>query len=325
MFNQSQKILLALLLVQIALISWVYWPQTEDNSLGSSFFADSYLSQVERIEIENKTGERLSLVQDSELGNWTHAPSGYLLTAEVVETLLANLGGVTMDRLVTQTSASHSRLGVAESQFESKISLWADGVRQELLVGTAPNSRTIHVRLPNNDEVWLTDRLTQTDVDIDLRNWLNTLYYSVERKDVAGLIIDTGDERLEFFQIQPAGTDSDGNSTAPIWGLKDSPADANLDQAAFGTLLSRATSMRFTEPLGTEADPRYQLESPVAQITILLENGERNLTVGAFDPETNSYVVASDFNMIVRIASSSLQDLIEANREGLVSASSSEN
>ncbi len=325
MISRAQKILIAILLLQIALIGWVYWPENDPVGAGVRLMSDTDFGRVTKIEIENNLGEKIELARDPTANEWVHAPSGYLVTVGKVETFLDDLSQIVTGRLVTQTPASHTRLGVADNQFEAKVSVWVDGVKQEILVGTAPTSQTIHVRIPNQDEVWLTDRLTEDDVDVALRNWMDTLYYSVERSDVVALSIENEAGMLRVVQSEPAGQDADGNRSAAVWGLENGPAGTSFDQAAFGNLLSRATSMRFTEPLGIQPEPSYQLDSPTATIKVELENGKRTLFVGDYDSETDSYVVASDFNMIVRIAGSSLNDLINATAESLILDQPSEN
>ncbi len=311
--TQLQKILTAVLLLQIAIGAWVFWPAADGATPGQPLLTSLAGVQIDRIEIEDGTGERLELSIDPTTNHWVHTPSGYSLTDGKITRFIDQLRQLQSGRLVTQTPASHARLQVADEQFNQKIRIWADGALQELLVGTAPNSRSVHVRLPNQDEVWLTDVLTSADVDPAVRNWLNTLYYSLERSDVVGLTIENESGTLRFERVPPVV-----EGDAPTWALQGLAADERLDQAAFGTLLSRATSVRFAEPLGFERKPSYQLNDPLATVTIELENGSRTLEIGAYDSESDSYVLGSDFSMVVRVPALTVADFVMADLEGLI-------
>ena len=315
--TQAQKILIVILTGQIALIMWFFWPEPEVAQGGQPLLADLPAMQVDRIEIEDGNGAVIGFNIDPTTNHWVHSPSGYAPTDGVLAGLIRQLEQVETGRLVTQTPASHARLQVADRQFNRRVRLWADGVKQELIIGSAPNSRSVHVRLPNQDEVWLTNAVSASDVDPALRNWLNTLYYSVERNEVLGITIENENGTLTFSQAEPAGEDENGNFVAATWQLEELSAGEQLDQAAFNTILSRATSMRFTEPLGFEQKPSYQLDDPLAVVTIELENESRTLTIGAFDEESDSYVVASDFSMLVRVPSLSVREFVTADPASL--------
>ena len=318
MISKTQKILVALLILQLALIGWAFWPEQDGLEAGIPLIANGSLINVNRVEIQTDLGETLSLELDSSSARWVHAPSGYPLTDGIVAELIEKLENVETGRLVTQTPASHSRLRVAEDQFQAKVSVWSDGVKHELIVGSAPNSRSVHVRVPNQDEVWLTDAFSSDDVDPSVRNWLNTLYYSVDRSDVVALTVENENGIFQFEQTTPAGEDSEENFVAPIWTLAQLTDGQQLNLEQFNNLLSQATSMRFLEPLGDVAHPSFGLDKPMSKITIQLKNDERTLRIGAYDEQTDSYVIDSDFGPIVRISSPAVNRFVEANLEALI-------
>ncbi|MEM8862808.1 MAG: DUF4340 domain-containing protein, partial [Chloroflexota bacterium] len=113
----------------------------------------------------------------------------------------------------------------------------------------------------------------------------------------------------------PAGEDENGNFVAAEWEQVGFPEDALFDVAAFNTLLSRATSVRFLEPLGLERKLSYGLDSPLARVTIELESGSKTLTIGAYDQLTDSYVMlADDIGMIIRVPGTAVVEYIVADQ-----------
>ncbi|MEM9777214.1 MAG: DUF4340 domain-containing protein [Chloroflexota bacterium] len=316
MLTRLQTYLIGALLLQIIIGVYVFWPAADTAQAGTPLLDIPVSGQVDRLEIEGSNGQRIELSIDPTTNFWVHAPSGYPANDIVINQLVASLAQVETGRLVTQTPASHGSLQVADQQFNQIIRVWNDGVRQELIVGTAPNARSVHVRVPDQDEVWLTAALTSRDVDPDLRNWVDTLYYSIERNDVLGMTVENGNGTFEFVQTEPAGEDEEGNFKAAVWALKDMPEDARFDATAFNTLLSRATSIRFSEPLGVEQKLAYGLDNPFARVTLELVNGPRTLIIGAYDQESDSYVIqAENESMIVRVPGQAIVEFLVADQE----------
>ncbi|MEM8858867.1 MAG: DUF4340 domain-containing protein, partial [Chloroflexota bacterium] len=247
--TRLQKTLIAVLLIQVALGAIVFWPESDIAESGEPLLDGAGTSRIDRLEIASEDGEIIKLAVDPITNRWVHAPSGYAANEQAIAELIGGLQQIETGRLVTQTPASHGRLLVADSQFDQKITIWAGAVKQELLVGTAPNARSVHVRIPNQDEVWLTAAITSQDVTPAIRNWVDTLYYSMDRTDILNLTVENGSGTYEFVQSRPAGEDENGNFVAAEWEQVGFPEDALFDVAAFNTLLSRATSVRFLEPL----------------------------------------------------------------------------
>lgn len=322
MLTKLQTYLIGALLVQIVLGAYVFWPAA-DNAQAAIRLLDLPVSgQVDRLEIEGSDGQLIQLAIDPTTNMWVHAPSGYPANDLVISQFVTSLAQVETGRLVTQTPASHGSLRVSDQQFNQVVRVWNDGVRQELIVGTAANARSVHVRVPDQDEVWLTAAITSQDVNPELRNWVDTLYYSLERNDILGVTVENGNGTFEFVQTTPAGEGEDGNFTAAVWTLVGLPQGAQFDATAFNALLSRGTSLRFSEPLGIESKPAYGLDDPFARVTLELVNGSKTLIIGAYDQESDSYVVqAENESMIVRVPGQAIVEFIVADQEMFVVAS----
>jgi len=243
-------------------------------------------------------------------GNWVLPEAGdYPAEAEAVTTLVTKIVGLRADRLVTQTSASHKRLKVAEDDFERRIDVHlADGTRQRLYVGNSPSWQTAHVRADGRDEVYLSGELTAQDAGAEATAWVDTLYLSLPREQVVRVIIENAQGTLVL--------EKEGDA----WTLDGLASDETLDEATVNGLLTRVTSVSLLEPLGKDQAAAYGLDDPLAVVTVYTDDGNSHvLRVGAQDPGDKTYVVASSgSDYYVRVREFAVQNLVEYGRQDLL-------
>jgi ABC-2 type transport system permease protein len=307
---RTLTILLAgLLVVQLVVAAVVLWPRPAVSGEGEALFAGLEASRVVGLTISDSGGETVELARRD--GAWVlPAASDYPVLEDRVPPLLDKIVALDTDRMVTQTRGSHSRLKVAEDEFERLVELTLDdSTRIRLYIGSSPSFGATHVRADGQDEVYLTSELTAQDAGVEPTLWVERTYFSVPRDEVVALTLENANGRFRFIKSGEA------------WAMEGLAPDETLSDAAVQTLLSRATSVAMTRPLGKEEQDAYGMEEPAAVAVLESHSDEAGdmtytLSVGAQDPEDNSFVVlSSESPYYVRVAEFSVQDLVEKARD----------
>jgi hypothetical protein len=184
--NLRNKILLALLVVQIGVLALVYRPVQEGPAAtGQPLFPGLAGEDVQAVIITGEDGGMIRLVRQEQGWQIVAArasesedpgPSAIEppLPADALrmEELAGQLTGLQAVRLVTRTRASHGRLQVAEEHFVRRIELsTGDGRSAVLFLGSAPSFKTVHARRSGESEVYLVEGITTWETDTDLVAW----------------------------------------------------------------------------------------------------------------------------------------------------------
>jgi hypothetical protein len=307
--NRLNQILVGVLVLQIVVAGIILWPRPTASGEGESLFPGVEAEHIVGLTITSADGNAIRLAR---VGDGWVLPDAddYPVEEGKVPPLLDKLASLTAARLVTQTSGSHKRLGVAEDSYERLIEFELDdGSRHRLYVGTSPSFGATHVRADGQDEVYLATDLSTSDVGVQATDWTGRNYLTVPRDDVVALTLENGNGQFEFTKEGDA------------WTMQGLAADETLDETTIQTLLSRATSVAMLRPLGKEEKAEYGLETPSAVVILQTQSetgGERayTLRVGAKDPEDNSYtVISSESPYYVQVSEFSVQDLVEKGRD----------
>ena len=307
--SRTNRILAAVLAVQIVLVAAAFWPKSASVAGGESLLAGLETEQVSRLTISDETGNQVRLA--NELGNWVLPEADdYPCTANKVPEFLEKIVALKPNRLVTQTPASHKRLKVAGTAFERRIELeLADGTTHRLYLGTSPSYGAIHVRADGQNEVYLAS-LSASDAGIFASNWIDTLYFSVVQDQLVALTLENGNGSFEFEKDE-AGT----------WTMKGLAADETLNENNVTGLVNRTTSLRMLRPLGKTEQSEYGLQKPLAVVTIQTRDEAEavethTIRVGAKSDEDNSYVViASESPYYIRVSEYTVKDFVEKVRD----------
>jgi hypothetical protein len=182
--NKLNRILAGFLVLQVVVAAVVLWPRPVASGGGASLLPAVKADEVVELTITDANDRTITLARKD--GSWVLPAAGdYPAEDEKVTTLLTKIEALKADRVVTQTSASHKRLGVADDDFERRIDLqMADGSRQRLYVGTSPTWQAAHVRADSQDEVYLTSELAAQDAGTEATAWVDTLYVSRSRSSI---------------------------------------------------------------------------------------------------------------------------------------------
>ena len=307
--NRTNRILVAVLAVQIVLVAIAFWPKPASVAGGESLFAGLEAEQITRLTISDATGEQIKLAKG--LGDWVLPEADdYPCLENKVPQFLEKIVALKTNRLVTQTLASHKRLKVADDAFERRIELeLADGTTHRLYLGTSPSYGATHVRAAGRDEVYLAS-LSASDAGVNASNWVDTLYFSVAQDQIVALTLQNENGRFEF-EKDDAGT----------WTMKDLAADETLNENNVTSLVNRVSSVQMLRPLGKEPQDDYGLETPNAVVTVETQDEGGNtktytIRVGAKDDEDNSYVViSSESPYYVRMSEYTVKDFVEKVRD----------
>lgn len=307
--NRFNQILVGVLVLQIVVAAIVLFPRPTASGEGERLFAGVEAERIVGLTITGADGERIHLAKVD--GGWALSEADdYPVGEGKVPPLLDKLSGLEAARLVTQTSGSHKRLGVAEDSYERLVEFeMDDGTHHRLFVGTSPSFGVAHVRAAGQDEVYLASDLSASEVGVQATDWADRNYFSVARDQVVALTLENESGRFEFAKKGDA------------WTMQGLASDEVLDETAVETVLSRATSVAMLRPLGREEKAEYGMGKPSAVVTLQTsseEGGERTyvLRVGAKDPADNGYtLISSESPYYVRVNEFAVKDLIEKVRD----------
>jgi hypothetical protein len=287
-FNQ---ILIVLLVVQLALVGFIFWPRPASEAQGGPLLADFNPEEVTALTITDAEGNQLALAKSGD--QWVLPDAGgFPVDGEKVTPFLEKIAAVQADRLVTQTEGSHARLQVAPDEFNRRLELTlAKGATDELYVGSSAGAAATHVRADGQPQVFLTGELAAWDANPQVTAWVDTLYFTVPQTATTGITLKNQNGTFEF--------EKEGDT----WTMAGLAEGETLDQAAVSALLNQAGSVRLTDVLGTEEEADFGLAEPLATVTVKTEDDTYTLRVGARDDATNSYVFnASSSPYYVRVA-----------------------
>ena len=307
--NRQNKILAGVLALQIVIAAVIFWPRPSATAGGGSLFAGLAADQITQLTISDATGQ-VQLAKGQ--SGWVLPQADdYACQASKVQPLLDKLVALKADRLVAQTSASHKRLKVADQDYERSIEFeLADGTRHKLYLGTSAGYQTTHVRVQGKDEVYLASGLSVTDASAQASGWVDPIYLSVPQDQVTALTVENRNGHFEMEKNE-AGT----------WTLKGLAPGEIANVSNIQSLVSRATSIVLTQPLGKKEQDAYGLKTPKAVITLRSRDQAGavktySLRVGAQDEKDNSFVViSSESPYFVRAGIGTLQDFVEKGRD----------
>jgi hypothetical protein len=310
--NKRNQILVAVLVVQLALAVFVFWPRaTASSGSGESLFPDLQADPIVALTITDANGQSIDLAK---VGDGWVLPNAddYPAEADRVSDLLTTIAGLKTNRLVTQTSTSLKRLGVAADDFQRLIEFrLADGTEHRLYLGTQPSYSASHVRADDETFVYLASNLSATNAGVNATSWVSADYVSLPREEAAAVTVENANGRLEFVK--------EGDT----WTMAGLAPGETADETAVNTLVNKALYTSLLRPLGKEEKDSYGLGQPSAVVTVQThsDSGDETYTlwVGAKDEEANAYVVkSSSSEYYVLVSQYSVNDFVEKGHEDLL-------
>ncbi len=308
-------ILCGVLVFQVALSAFVLWPRSVASGAGagSPLFAGLAASDISGLTIYDKPDTNLKLKKNGD--KWVLPDADdYPADDAKVDALLAKIVALKTNRLVSQTENSEARLKVAANDYVHRVDLQStNGANRTLYIGSSAGARATHVRAGDQNNVYLADDLTATDAVAQPDQWVDATYFNVPAADVTGFTLKNANGSFKFSKGQGDTWLFDGLTGSEI-----------LNKDSVTGLLSLASAVRLSKPLGKTEKPEYGLGQPAAELTLTTrkDNQEKTYTLrvgNAKDPADNSYVVkSSESPYYVRAAEFSVKDLVERKREGFL-------
>ncbi len=312
--NRTQQILLALLIVQVAIAAFVYFPRRAvlpSEPLLKDYKADN----VVQLNIEDSQKKSLTLKKED--GAWKLLlASGELYPTEgnKVQDALGKLEKIKTDRLITKTTGSHKQLKVAEQDFVRKLTMTTkDDKTYVLYLGTQTGTQTLHVRLEGANEVYLASDLDSYEFNASASSWIDTTYIKLaSNDDVSELSVKN--EHGSFTITK------DANGEWKVKELGDQP----LDKDKITTLLNHLNSMQMEVPLGTKEKPEYKMASPVAVVTfkgkVNDKVGDYTLTIGGKEKEGDQEYITkfSGSDWYAKVDEFFVKDFVEYTKESFI-------
>jgi hypothetical protein len=313
--NKRNLILAVLLILQLALVAIIFWPRPATTAAaGAALFPGLTADQINEVSLTDAQGQNLRLARKDSA--WVLPDAGdYPAVTTTVTTLLDKIAGLKADRVITQTSASHKRLKVADDDLNTRIDLTlADGSQARLYVGSPAGYGAIHVRAGDQDAVYLASGLSSSDTSSQATAWIEPIYVAVPTGEVVAVTLENANGRLEFSK------DASG-----AWTMAGLAPGETLDQGAVTSLVNSASSVSMRQPLGKEEKPEYGLQTPAAVVTLKTRGaegeGSTTLRVGAQDAADQTYVLSSSGSpYYVRVSSYVVDDWIAKGRDSFLQA-----
>lgn len=300
--NRTQRILAAVLAIQIILSVVAFWPRAARTGGVVSLFPDWKVADVVAMAVTDNEGDAVRLRQVN--GSWVLPEvEDYPAKAGTVTSVLEKIVALDTRRLITRTSASHKQLQVGADTFLRRVELeTAGGARRTLYLGSSPSYGATHIRVDGSDETYLADDLTPWEFGVAPASWVDTAYFSVAQDQLSAVMVKNAKGTLTFTR------DAAGN-----WTLAELPAGEQLATDTVSQVVSRATSVTLLKPLGKTKLPAYGLDNPLAVVTLQQKEGQPiTLLIGAQDATDKSYALhVSTSPYYVRVSEYVMKALVE--------------
>ncbi|MBN1921561.1 MAG: DUF4340 domain-containing protein [Anaerolineae bacterium] len=315
--KRHQQILAALLLVQLALIAVVFWPRAAATGGGEQAFPELTVDDIVSLRIVDESGQSVYLRRTGE--GWVLPDAGdYPGNSSMITPLLEKLVGLTSDRLVTRTEASHQRLQVAQDNFIRQLTLeLADGSFQILYLGSAPQYTTTHFRVEGQNETYLTSALNTWELNALPASWVEASYSSIPVDSLTEVILENKNGTFTFVPLPVA---AEGGTTTQEWTLQGLNTGETANATKIRSTVNQAASVVVTNPLGKTESPDYGLASPNAVITLKTADQTVTLTVGAQTVSGNYVLKGSHSPHFIEVSAYSIESLVGGTRADFITA-----
>ena len=303
--NRANKILALVLATQLAFIAYIYRPHHSDGPPAVSFFTGIKAEQVTGLTIAD--ANQSLAIKKTDNGWQLQTTPAYPADTGKIRTLLQKLLTLTSSRLVARTETSHGRLKVAANDFNRKLTLsLSNGETRELLLGTSPNYKTIHVRSPKDDNVYLVNDLADWETPVNREDWWSNNYLDVEPAKLSHLILTNHLGRIDLAR------DEKNN-----WRAAEAPPEQELADEALHNFLNKACLIQLSTYLGTKKPQNFN--KPLADLELITAESSVRLQVAAKDAAKDEYLAkASNSEFYVTVHGYEIKALLETDLHNLL-------
>jgi hypothetical protein len=323
--SRTHGILGGLLLLQVVLILVFRSPLA---GVGAATPPHALLPALEavtatRIELEGGDGKEKVTLRRTTAGWEVAEAGGFPADGTKVENLLADLKQLKVQRPVVSSDRHHESFKVREEDHEGRVRIYGDGESPaaDLILGSSPNYRTLHVRKADEDAVYEVRDLASYDVRAAASAWIDKVLVSVDRERVVGLRVANASGSFEL-----AKRDGSWSVVAPA-----GRADRALDPQKIDGLLQVASSIRLADAAGPLDEAAQGLREPAGTFTILWRAPDqpeteppREVSVRIGGPVTGEasqrYVTRSDLGFAGTVWDSTVARLLEEKLDQLLAS-----
>ena len=195
-----------LLVLQILLAAILFWNNQQENKLPDQALpADLSPDQIDKIVISSQASS-VTLQKQGEdwiLPDWNRLPA----KQAGVNLALKKLEELKVEWPVTTSSSSHDRFELSEDNYRRRIQLQkGDSQLGEILLGTSPGFRKVHLRLPGEDQVYALELSTHEFSD-RVNDWLDkTLLASKNPRSIKSSLFNLTRKQDQWQLQRPDGT-----------------------------------------------------------------------------------------------------------------------
>lgn len=301
--KRHQQILAGILIVQIILGVITFWPRSGSAGAAQPIFPDLDVADIVTLTITDDQGARIVLRRSGE--NWGLAEAGdYPAKAATITPILEKFTQLDTATLVARTAASHKALQVADDNFLRRIDIgMKDGTTHTLYLGSAPRYTATHFRVAGQPETYLTAALSTWEMNTGATSWVDTSYRSLDSAKVTEVMLQNANGT---FRLVKSGEQ---------WTLADLAGDESIAPGKTADIVNKAARITLQRPLGLTEEASYGLATPVALVTLTMDDGSvYTLRVGAKFDGSNYAVKASESPYYVAVSEYNVKTLIENNR-----------
>jgi hypothetical protein len=306
------RILIGMVVAQLILVGLVFFLPRPGQAVAAPMLGDIKAEDITSLAIRDDQGKSIRLAKGA--SGWVLPDaSDFPADSAKVTPLEAKLAALKTGKLVAQNESNFKRLQVADDTYQRKIDITtASGVQRTLYLGTSAGGSATHARVSGQKDVYVASDLTPYAANADAASWINAQYLEVAQADVVGLMLSNASGKYSFEK------DAQGN-----WTMSGLGTGEVLNTNNLSTVLTIATSIRMTRPLGKTDQPEYGMAQPSATVTLRTkkDNQEKSttVTIGARDAKESAYVIkSSESPYYVQVADYSVSELVERKKENFL-------
>lgn len=302
--NKSINIgLFVLLIIQAALIVYLYRPGQNNAPPAASLFSGLQADTVNALVITDDNGKSVHLTKSDD--HWTVGDNQYPADNDKVKNIIDRIAKLQSGRLVARSKGSHSRLKVGDRMYNRKVVMTAAGQKDiTFFLGTAPSSKSIHLRRAGDDDVYEVSGLSSWELPADEESWWQTKYVALNPTDIQGLTL-SGSETISLHR------DAKGD-----WQLAEAPAATTLDNKKMANLLRAVSKISISAYENKDFTPHGK---PVATITYKTKDKSFDLTIWPQDKKANEQVIkTSTARFYAKVRPYTLKEVLDLKKADLV-------
>ena len=293
--------MIVVLLLQAALIAYLYRPGQDKSPPSVALMAAVDAKAITSMSITDEDGRSVTLQKEG--AGWTVGAEKFPADTESLERIFKKITSLKSARLVSRTKASHNRLKVGDAVFNRKVVLGTDKGDITFFMGTAPSSKSVHLRVSGQDEVYQVSGIAAWELQADAESWWRNDYVDFEPESIQAITIKNS---KGAFSIK---TDASGKR----W-LAAPEASAELNQDKVSTLLNTVAKISASDYLPKD----FSIETkPVCTIEYQVDGKSVSLQIWPKSDQDDHVAKLSITPFYVKIRNYSLKDVLTATIDGL--------